>query len=55
MSEVVISKKTYVLVWGSLLSLLGITVAAAYVHLGRFNAGDYLTRIYLPAPTAWQP
>ena len=39
MSEAVISKKAYVLVWASLLVLLGVTVAVAYyVQAGPFNA-----------------
>jgi len=38
MSEVIVPKKTYVLVWGSLLILLALTVGVAYVHLGWFNA-----------------
>jgi|SRR5690349_12779344 cytochrome c oxidase subunit IV len=102
MSETIIPKKTYVLVWGSLLILLAITVVVSYIHLGWFNPaaavgiaalkaviiilyfmhvryssrviwvfvgagffwlgilfvlamGDYLTRVYLPTPTNWQP
>ena len=38
MSEAVVSRKTYVIVWVSLLVLLGATVGAAYLSLGRFNA-----------------
>jgi cytochrome c oxidase subunit 4 len=37
MSEVIVPKKTYLLVWGSLLTLLALSVAVAYVHLGWFN------------------
>jgi cytochrome c oxidase subunit 4 len=38
MSEIVISKKTYVVVWASLLVLLAVTVLVSYIHLGWFNA-----------------
>jgi cytochrome c oxidase subunit IV len=38
MSELVVSKRTYVFVWASLLMLLGLTVAVSYIHLGWFNA-----------------
>ncbi len=38
MSETIIPKKTYVLVWASLLILLAITVVVSYIHLGWFNA-----------------
>jgi cytochrome c oxidase subunit 4 len=37
MSEVVVSRNTYLIVWVSLLALLGLTVAVAYIHLGWFN------------------
>jgi cytochrome c oxidase subunit 4 len=37
MSETVIPKKTYLLVWVALLALLAVTVGVAYVHLGWFN------------------
>jgi cytochrome c oxidase subunit 4 len=37
MSEVV-SKKTYLIVWAALMILVGVTVGAAYLQLGRFNA-----------------
>ena len=37
MTETIVSKRTYLLVWGSLLILLGITVAVSYIHLGWFN------------------
>jgi cytochrome c oxidase subunit 4 len=102
MSETIVAKKTYLLVWVSLLALLALTVGVAYIHLGRLNAfaslgiavakatiiilyfmhvrysprlvwvfvgagffwlgimfvlslGDYLTRVYLPMPTDWNP
>jgi cytochrome c oxidase subunit 4 len=38
MSEAVVSKKTYLLVWASLLILLAITVLVSYIHLGWLNA-----------------
>jgi cytochrome c oxidase subunit 4 len=37
MSETLVSKKTYVVVWASLLVLLGATVWVAYLQLGRWN------------------
>ena len=37
MSETIVSPKTYLLVWASLLILLAITVGAAYIHLGWLN------------------
>jgi cytochrome c oxidase subunit IV len=37
MSETLVSKETYLRVWISLLVLLAITVAAAYIHLGWLN------------------
>jgi cytochrome c oxidase subunit 4 len=37
MSEAVISRRTYVTVWAALLVLLGATVGAAYINLGRLN------------------
>ena len=37
MSETIISPKTYLLVWVSLLILLAVTVWAAYIHLGWLN------------------
>jgi cytochrome c oxidase subunit 4 len=102
MSETIVPKKTYFLVWAALLVLLAVTVGVAYVHLGWLNpvvavgiaalkaiiiilffmhvrygpkvlwvfvgAGffwlgimfvlalsDYMTRVYLPAPTIWRP
>ena len=38
MSETIVAKKTYILVWLSLLVLLGATVGMAYIPLGRLNA-----------------
>jgi cytochrome c oxidase subunit 4 len=38
MTETIIPKKTYVLVWVSLLILLAMTVGVSYIHLGWFNA-----------------
>jgi len=102
MSETIIPKKTYLLVWASLLVLLAITVGVSYIHLGWLNPavavtiaaikaviiilffmhvryspkvlwvfvgagffwlgilfalalGDYMTRVYLPAPIIWRP
>ena len=43
MSETIVAKKTYFLVWGSLLMLLALTVAVAYIHLGWFNAAAALS------------
>ena len=37
MSEVIVSKGTYVIVWIALLVLLAATVAIAYVQLGELN------------------
>jgi cytochrome c oxidase subunit 4 len=37
MSDVV-SKKTYLIVWATLLVLVGVTVGVAYLQLGRLNA-----------------
>src|SRR5262249_3304921 len=37
MSETIVPKTTYILVWLSLLVLLGITVGVAYIHLGWLN------------------
>ena len=37
MTETIVSKRTYLLVWGSLLILLAITVAVSYIRLGWFN------------------
>jgi cytochrome c oxidase subunit 4 len=37
MSETIVSRTTYVVVWAALLVLLAATVAASYVHLGFFN------------------
>jgi len=37
MSEIVVPRKTYVMVWAALLMLLGLTVAVAYLHLGWAN------------------
>jgi cytochrome c oxidase subunit 4 len=37
MSETIVSKTTYLLVWASLLILLAVTVALSYVHLGWLN------------------
>jgi cytochrome c oxidase subunit 4 len=38
MSEHIVPKKTYLLVWMSLLILLGVTVAVSYIPLGWMNA-----------------
>src|SRR5262245_1738497 len=43
MSETIVPKKTYVLVWVCLLCLLGLLVAVAYVHLGWFNVAAAVT------------
>ena len=43
MSETIIPKKTYVMVWVSLLMLLALTVGVAYVHLGWFNTAAAVT------------
>jgi len=37
MSEHIIEKKIYYTVFGSLMALLGATVAIAYIHLGKLN------------------
>jgi len=37
MSEHIIEKKIYYTVFGSLMALLGATVALAYIHLGKLN------------------
>ncbi len=37
MSDTVVPKRTYVLVWAALLVLLAATVGVAYIHLGWFN------------------
>ena len=37
MSETIVSRTTYLVVWAALLALLAATVAASYVHLGFFN------------------
>ena len=37
MSETVVPKSTYVVVWASLLVLLAVTVALSYAHLGWLN------------------
>ena len=102
MSETIVPKKTYLLVWASLLVLLAVTVAVSYIHLGWLNPvvavgiaaikaviiilffmhvrygpkvlwvfvgagffwlgilfalalGDYMMRVYLPAPIIWRP
>ena len=49
MSENTVSTKTYVRVWVSLLILLGVTVGAAYVHLGWFNIAAAVTVAVLKA------
>ncbi len=71
MSETVIPKRTYILVWAALLVLLAATVGVAYSHrlvwvvasaglswlaiLFALSIGDYFTRGYLPTPSLWQP
>jgi cytochrome c oxidase subunit 4 len=37
MSETIVSKSTYILVWAILLVLLVITIGVSYVHLGWLN------------------
>ena len=37
MSEHIIEKKIYYTVFGSLMALLGATLAIAYIHLGKLN------------------
>jgi cytochrome c oxidase subunit 4 len=37
MSDTIIPVRTYLIVWASLLILLGITVGMAFIHLGWFN------------------
>jgi len=37
MSEIVVPRKTYLKVWATLLMLLALTVAVAYLHLGWAN------------------
>jgi cytochrome c oxidase subunit 4 len=49
MSETILPKKTYVVVWLSLLILLAVTVGTAYVHLGWFNIAAAVTIAVLKA------
>jgi len=37
MSETIVPKGTYLVVWLALLTLLALTVALSYIHLGWFN------------------
>ena len=43
MSEHIVAKKIYYTVFGSLMALLGATVAIAYIHLGKLNVIAALT------------
>jgi len=43
MSEHIVEKKIYYTVFGSLMVLLGATVAIAYIHLGKLNVIAALT------------
>ena len=43
MSEHIVAKKIYYTVFGSLMVLLGATVAIAYIHLGKLNVIAALT------------
>ena len=38
MSDVIVGKKTYLIVWASLMVLLGVTVGVSTFQLGRMNA-----------------
>ena len=49
MSEIVVPKKIYIAVWLALLVLLGLTVAVAYVHLGRLNVVAAMAIAFLKA------
>jgi len=43
MTEHIVAKKIYYTVFGSLMALLGATVAIAYIHLGKWNVVAALT------------
>jgi len=49
MSEHIVEKKTYYLVFGSLILLLGATVTIAYIHLGELNIIAALTIAFIKA------
>jgi cytochrome c oxidase subunit IV len=49
MSDVIVPTKTYVIVWASLLMLLGLTVAVSFIHLGWFNPVAAVTIAFVKA------
>jgi len=49
MSEHIVEKKIYYSVFGSLMALLGATIAIAYIHLGKLNVMAALTIAFIKA------
>jgi cytochrome c oxidase subunit 4 len=49
MAEHIVAKKTYYLVFASLMALLAATVGIAYVHLGKLNIVVALTIAFIKA------